>query len=54
MDITNSLRNKLRRKGYGIHRDRMTGMYYIVDLNLNGVVRWVSTVDDVEAFLSGR
>ena len=54
MDITSSLRNKLRRKGYGIHRDRMTGLYCIVDLNLNGVVRWVSTIDDVESFLSGR
>jgi hypothetical protein len=54
MDITNSLRNKLRLKGYGIHRDRMTGVYYIVDLNFNCVVRWVTTIDDVEEFLSGR
>lgn len=53
-NITSSLRNKLRRKGYGIHRDRMTGLYYIFDLDINCVVRWVNTVDDVEEFLSGR
>jgi hypothetical protein len=54
MDIASSLRNKLRRNGYGIYQDRMTGLHYIVDLSINAVVRWVNTIDDVEEFLAGR